>query len=81
MSGLNPQPLPPRTINVELPAHILNDLDAFQKIQRSLLDLAGHTGCTSGIQFKWLQYENYFVNPAGEVSPVRVAGNVAAREG
>ena len=42
MTDLNPQPLPPlRVVNVELPHAIMNDLDAFQKVQASLLHLAG----------------------------------------
>jgi hypothetical protein len=78
MAELNPQPLPPRVINVDLPPAILNDLEAFQKVQTSLLELAGHAGCTSGIQFRYRQYENFFVSPAGEISP---ASNVRMNEG
>lgn len=67
MAKLNPQPLPPRTIDVQLPAAIFNDLDAFQKVQRSLLDLAGCPACTSGIQFRWRQLESYVVDAKGEI--------------
>lgn len=70
MADLNPQPLPPRVVDVELPHSIMNDLEAFQKVQASLLDLAGHPGCTSGIQFRFRQYENFIVSPEGQVSPV-----------
>ena len=70
MAELNPQPLPPRVINVDLPPTILNDLDAFQKVHASLLELAGCRTCTSGIQFRFRQYENFFVSPTGEISPV-----------
>jgi hypothetical protein len=75
MAELNPQPLPPRVINVELPHTIMNDLEAFQKVQASLLDLAGHPGCTSGIQFRFRQYENFVVGPSGDISvagPARI---------
>ena len=67
MPELNPQPLPPRAIDVQLPASIFNDLDAFQKVQRSLLDLAGCPACTSGIQFRWRQLESYVVDLQGEI--------------
>ena len=67
MPDLNPQPLPPRAIDVHLPASILNDLQAFQKVQASLLDRAGCPGCTSGIQFRWRQLESYIVSPKGEI--------------
>jgi hypothetical protein len=67
MSDLNPQPLPPRAIDVQLPATIFNDLEAFQKVQASLLELAGCPGCTSGIQFRWRQLESYIVSPKGEI--------------
>ncbi len=77
MSDLNPQPLPPRVVSVQLPSSVFNDLDSFQKVHASLLDLAGHSGCTSGIQFKWQQYENYVVGLDGSVSPVPGLGNVS----
>ena len=78
MAELNPQPLPPRVVNVDLPPAILNDLEAFQKVQASLLELAGCRTCTSGIQFRYRQYENFFVSPEGEISPV---SNVRMSEG
>jgi hypothetical protein len=80
MAELNPQPLPPRVINVELPHTIMNDLESFQKVQASLLDLAGCPQCTSGIQFRFRQYENFFVSPAGEVTPVGAA-RITASDG
>ena len=73
MAEINPQPLPPRVINVELPHTILNDLESFQKVQASLLGLAGCPQCTSGIEFRFRQYENFFVSPEGEISPVGAA--------
>jgi hypothetical protein len=69
MADLNPQPLPPeRAINVHLPAETLFDLDAFQKVQASVLAEAGCRGCTSGAHFIWQAYEDYVVSPSGEVS-------------
>lgn len=80
MAELSPQPLPPRVVNVELPNTIMNDLESFQKVQASLLNLAGCPQCTSGIQFQFRQYENFFVSPAGEVSPVGTV-KIPASEG
>ncbi len=77
MSDLNPQPLPPRYISVQLPSAVFNDLDSFQKVHASVLDLAGCRGCTSGIQVKWQQYENYVVGLDGNVSPVPGFGNAS----
>ena len=39
----------------------------------------GHPGCTSGMQFLWLAYEEWVVDPSGEVNPV-IAG-VGGTEG
>ena len=70
--SLNPQPLPPgrSIIRVRAPAEILNNLDRFQEVQASLLAKAGHPGCTSGMQFLWQVYEEWVVDPSGEVNPV-----------
>jgi hypothetical protein len=76
MSELNPQPLPPRAQTVHAPASVLYDLEAFQRVQASLLTKAGHPGCTSGMQFWWLAYEEWAVNPAGEVNPVVAGGEL-----
>jgi hypothetical protein len=74
---LNPQPLPPlRRNQVHLPAEILYDLEAFQRVQASVLAKAGHPGCTSGMQFLWQAYEEWAVNPSGEVSPVVAGGGL-----
>jgi hypothetical protein len=77
MADLNPQPLPPREQLVHLPAEILYDLEAFQRVQASLLAKAGHQGCTSGLQFRWLAYEEWVVDPAGQVRPVVAGGQMA----
>ena len=76
---LNPQPLPPgdKLIRVQAPAEILNNLERFQEVQASLLAKTGHPGCTSGMQFLWLAYEQWAVDPSGEVNPV-IAGAGAA---
>jgi hypothetical protein len=68
MSGLNPQPLPPR-VQVAVPNEILFDLERFQKVQASILGRAGHPGCTSGLQIDWHNYENWVVDLEGAVRP------------
>ncbi len=78
MAELNPQPLPPRAITVHVPAGVLYDIEAFQKVQRSVLGHAGCPGCTSGGHFIWQTYGEYVVDPSLEVRPV--AGAAAAAE-
>ena len=74
MADLNPQPLPPRAIGVAIPASIVYDLEAFQKVQRSVLGHLGCDACTSGIDLRFHVYENFLVSPKGEVSPVAGPG-------
>jgi hypothetical protein len=70
MTELNPQPLPPKAIRVQVPEAIMNDLDAFQKVHASILNQVGCARCTSGLQFIWQNYENWVVDGVGNVSPV-----------
>jgi len=78
MAELNPQPLPPRQdIRISVPAALLNDLDAFQGVQASVLTQAGCPGCTSGLNLIWETYTHFTVDPAGEVRPV-IGGEIAA---
>jgi hypothetical protein len=77
---LNPQPLPPgygRPVRVQAPAEILNNLGKFQEVQASLLAKAGHPACTSGMQFLWQAYEEWVVDPSGEVSPLVTSADEA----
>lgn len=79
MSELNPQPLPPRAIRVEVPGDILTDLDRFQKVQASLLARLGCAGCTSGKQIIWQDYENWVVDFEGSVRPAAVGEALGTR--
>ncbi len=76
---LNPQPLPPgfRQV-VHLPAEVLFNLEAFQRVQASVLAKTGHPNCTSGMQFLWQAFEEWAVDPSGEVNPVVPGGGVSA---
>ena len=77
MADLNPQPLPPRDIRISVPPALLNDLDAFQRVQASVLAQAGCPGCTSGLNLIWETYTHFTVDPGGEVRPV-IGGEIAA---
>jgi hypothetical protein len=79
MSELNPQPLPPRAVQVAVPGDILGDLERFQKVQASLLARLGCAGCTSGKQIIWQDYENWVVDVEGSVRPVAVGEVLGAR--
>jgi hypothetical protein len=77
MADLNPQPLPPRDIRISVPAALLTDLGAFQRVQASVLAQAGCPGCTSGLNLIWESFAHFTVDPGGEVRPV-VGGEIAA---
>jgi hypothetical protein len=77
MADLNPQPLPPRDIRISVPAALLTDLDAFQRVQASVLAQAGCPGCTSGLNLIWESFTHFTVDPGGGVRPV-VGGEIAA---
>jgi hypothetical protein len=82
MTDLNPQPLPPRSIRVQVPHEILNDLERFQKVQARILGRVGCPACTSGFQFDWHNYENWAVDQMGRVQPLALGAAVSEiREG
>ncbi|MCB0906328.1 MAG: hypothetical protein KDB63_04325 [Nocardioidaceae bacterium] len=70
MAELNPQPLPPIDVTVRVPIEILRDLDAYQKVERSILGKLGCEGCNSGILVNWRHFEEWFVTPDLDVQPV-----------
>lgn len=70
-TDLNPQPLPPKdAITVLLPASVLNDFDAFTKVQRSVLGRLGCDGCTSGYDILWKKFQQYVINDKLEVREI-----------
>jgi len=75
MSELNPQPLPPREVNVtvHIPGDILGNLESFQKVQASVFDRFGCGGCNSGIVIDWKRFEEFVVTPDLQVQPVAPA--------
>jgi hypothetical protein len=70
MADLNPQPLPPREVTVHVPVEILSNLDAYQKVEASILGRLGCEGCNSGILVNWRHFEEWFVTPDLDVQPV-----------
>lgn len=77
MADLNPQPLPPaRDIRISVPASVLNDLEAFQRAQASVLAQTGCRACTSGLNLIWESYSHFAVDTGGEARPV-LGGEIA----
>ena len=76
MADLNPQPLPPRQVDVtvHVPPEVLGDLDSFQKVQASVFGRFGCPGCNSGIQIDWKQIEEFVVTPELELKAVAPVG-------
>lgn len=76
MSELNPQPLPPRSqVTVHVPAKVLYDLEAMQRITAQVLDKLGCPACHSGRILDFRELEQFVVNPQNlEVSELRGGG-------
>lgn len=72
MSELNPQPLPPREVQVtvHVPTAILADIGAFQKVQASIFDRFGCGGCNSGVVIDFKHLKEFYVTPELEVQPM-----------
>ena len=60
--ALNPQPLPPSPIEVFVAGGVLNDLDSFHTLQKSILDKLGCGGCTSGYDIQWKKFNRFVVD-------------------
>lgn len=46
-------PLPTRQVRVSIPGKVAYDLEAFQKVQISILDRLGCPACCSGWDIRW----------------------------
>ncbi|MGB8858965.1 MAG: hypothetical protein WCC60_06905 [Ilumatobacteraceae bacterium] len=64
----------PGQVRVHISPKVLSDLDAFQTVQRSILDRLGCGGCTSGFDINWLLHPDFVVNPAGEIRQMTELG-------
>lgn len=76
MSDLNPQPLPPRElqVTVHVPTAILADIGAFQKVQASIFDRFGCGECNSGVIIDFKYLKEFYVTPELDVRPMLPAG-------
>jgi hypothetical protein len=63
MAGLNPQPLPPGRISIQVPSKALYDLKAMQRITAQVLDKLGCGECHSGRILDFTELSQFVVNP------------------
>jgi hypothetical protein len=71
---LNPQPLPPRQVVVQVAGDTLFDLKKFNRIQESILGRLGCGGCTSGYDISWLHISQFHVDDKLNIVDLPVAG-------
>ena len=55
-------PTPERVVRVTLPAKVANDLQAFQKVQASILDRLGCGACCSGHDIRYDTVRSFSVD-------------------
>ena len=63
MADLNPQPLPPGRIRIQVPSKALYDLDSMQKITAQVLAKLGCGECHSGRILDFTELSQFVVNP------------------
>lgn len=71
MSDLNPQPLPPQEVSVNIPFEVYTDLEKFQTVQRSVFDMLGCGNCNSGYAIDWKHFREFVVTPDLKVQAVK----------
>ena len=59
-------------IRVTVPASVLNDLEAFQRVQAEILGKSGCLTCTSGYHLIWQAYSEFAVDDDGHVEAIAV---------
>jgi hypothetical protein len=59
-------------IHVTVPASVLNDLEAFQRVQAEILGKSGCLTCTSGYHLIWHTYSEFAVDEDGHVEAIAV---------
>src|SRR5215475_13141438 len=62
MAELNPQPLPPRSVRITIPAAVAYNLDAFQKSIASLVERLGCRPCFSGADCTFLLERDWVID-------------------
>jgi hypothetical protein len=71
MAELNPQPLPPRAVRINVTPDIAFDIDKTERIRRSVLEQLGCPGCTSGHVLDFHVLDEFVVHPENlNVTPV-----------
>jgi hypothetical protein len=65
-----------RQFSVVASRDVLWDIEQFQQALRSVLERAGHLGCTSGLQIDWREFEQWVINDKLEALPVATQGPV-----
>lgn len=63
MADLNPQPLPPGRVTIQVPTKALYDLDSMQKITAQVLGKLGCGKCHSGRILDFQALSQFVVNP------------------
>jgi hypothetical protein len=63
MADLNPQPLPPSRISIQVPSKVLYDLESMQKITAQVLGKLGCGRCHSGRILDFRELSQFVVNP------------------
>ena len=63
MADLNPQPLPPGRISIQVPSRALYDLESMQRITAQVLDKLGCGKCHSGRILDFTELSQFVVNP------------------
>ncbi len=63
MAGLNPQPLPPGRITIQVPSKALYDLESMHKITAQVLGKLGCGECHSGRILDFTELSQFVVNP------------------
>lgn len=56
-----------RQVRVTIPASVAYDLDAFMKVQQSILDRLGCQACCSDFDIRWDIQRDFRVNQKGEL--------------
>lgn len=73
-------PTPERTVKVSLPPSVAYNLDAFQKVQASILGRLGCDACTSGWDIRFDVIREYVIDQRLNVKEVIPAGVVTTEE-
>jgi hypothetical protein len=63
MAELNPQPIPPGRVRINITSEVAFDLEKMQKITAQVLEQLGCGGCHSGRVLDFVHLDEFVVNP------------------